>query len=156
MNRTFMKTTFGLLGMSVLLVSCTTEALWNATDPEQWAKASSSTISTNELAARNIEYRRDNATGDIYIPKSQLHKLGDYTIRVLATPITVTLDTVKGAMVIGGLILSEYHSSTSSPTDNWGRPVDETTGKPIPGTYPIKPSRISPPILYPPGALEKQ
>ena len=152
--------TFALLGLTILLSSCATHALWDATDPDLWAEAPKSTISTNDLAAKGVQYLVDAHTGDIFIPKSQLHKLGDYTIRVLATPITVTLDAVAVAggitITCGAILLSNMPSATSSPTDNWGRPVDETTGKPVPGVYPIKPSRISPPILYPPGTFDKQ
>ena len=137
--------TAGIGCLAVLMVSCATPALWDATDPNQWAKASKTTVTTNDLATKGVEYQIDNSTGDIYIPKSQLHKLGDYTIRVLATPIAiaVTLDAVGGVTVICGALLMTYSgdSITSSPTDNWGRPIDETTGHPISRQRPIRGSR---------------
>ena len=115
-------TTF-LGSMAVLMVSCATPALWDATDPNQWAKASKTTVTTNDLAAKGVEYRIDTPTGDIYIPKGQLHKLGDYTIRVLATPVAVTLDAVGGVTVICGAILlggfsNEWDSHVRDNPDN--------------------------------------
>ena len=105
------------------MASCATPALWDATDPDQWARASKTNVSTNDLVAKGIEYRVDESTGDIFIPKSQLHKLGDYTIRVLATPFAVTLDAVGGATIICGAILigglsSEWESHVRDNPDN--------------------------------------
>lgn len=128
-------------GLAILLVSCATPALWEATDPNEWVKTDATVVGTNDLAARGIEYRCCDATGDVYIPKSQLHKLGDYTLRALATPITVTLDaaTIICGAVLVGAVTSSY---TSSPTDPWGRPLDETTGRPVPGQCPIRGNRL--------------
>lgn len=126
--------------LAALMVSCATPALWDATDPDQWVKADKTAVGTNDLAARGVEYRCDKAAGDVYIPKSQLHKLGDYTLRALATPITVTLDAatiICGAVLVG----ANWDSATSSPTDPWGRPIDETTGSPVPGQRPIRGNR---------------
>lgn len=129
--------------LAALMVSCATPALWDATDPDQWVKADNTAVGTNDLAARGVEYRYHEATGDIYIPKSQLHKLGDYTLRALATPITVTLDAVGMTTIVCGAVLAgaALDSATSSPTDPWGRPIDEATGSPVPGQRPIRGNR---------------
>lgn len=112
--------------MALLAVSCATPALWDATNPNLYVKASADNISTNELAAKGIKYRVGKVSGDIYIPKSQMRKMGDYTIRVLGTPVAATLDAAGGATIfVGAILVGEMASQ-------WERSVWENPESPEP------------------------
>ena len=64
-------------------------------------------VSEQTLIAKKIPYYKSpGIMGDGYvIPQSKVRQLGDYTIRFLATPITVTIDAATVVVVVGGAIL---------------------------------------------------
>ena len=51
------------------------------------------------LKKKGITYYKDEKAQIIFIPKSEIEKIGDYTIRTLATPVTASID-VAGAVVV--------------------------------------------------------
>ena len=99
-----------LLGMSMLFnSSCATQALWDETNPRERVWVSSSEVTEQRLIDKGIPYyRSDDQLGPGYlIPKTTVRQLGDYTIRVLATPITVTIDAATTVAVVGVVLLSQ-------------------------------------------------
>ena len=78
--------------VAVLTSSCATRALWRATDPLEYVAVPQSEVSESELQKSGVDYRKDDEHGVYYVEKSSLRRLGDYTIRACATPVTVCLD----------------------------------------------------------------
>ena len=85
-------------------VSCFTPALWDQTNPSEHVAISANRISEQDLKSKGIDYYKDEKLNVIYCPKSSIRKLGDYTIRVLATPVTVSVDAAGAAIVVVGTI----------------------------------------------------
>jgi hypothetical protein len=112
--------------LMLVLAGCATPALWDHTNPNMFVSLSDPNITTNELAARGIDYKVSKLDGSIYIQKSQLQKFGDYTLRVLATPVTVALDVVAGTTIICGAMLLE------GATHQWKGNVIERPDDPTP------------------------
>jgi hypothetical protein len=83
--------------------ACVTTSLWKATDPEEYVAIPQSEVSESELQESGLKYRKDDRQGLYYVEKSGLRRLGDYTIRFFATPVTVVLDAAPAIVVIGGL-----------------------------------------------------
>ncbi len=97
-----------VLGMiAVLTTSCATKKLWEATDPEEYVSVPQSEVSEAELREQGVNYRKDDEHGVYYVEKSNFRRLGDYTIRFFATPVTVVLDAAPAIVVIGGVIALE-------------------------------------------------
>jgi len=92
-------------------ISCATLSLWDATNPNEFVEVLDSSITTTDLNSNKIAYRVDENTGRIFIKKSSLRKLGDYTIRTLATPFTIVIDAATALTVVAVL-------STKSDWDN--------------------------------------
>ncbi|MEI6515342.1 MAG: hypothetical protein WCO77_05135 [bacterium] len=91
--------------------SCT-NMLWKDYEP-QWVWVPSSESTEANLQSKGVEYKRyksDQLDGYL-VKKSSLRKIGDVTIRALATPITVTIDGVMICsylfVVCGGLKMFE-------------------------------------------------
>lgn len=89
--------------LAILTSACATKALWEATDPAEYVSVPQTDVSEAELRERGIDYRRDDTQGLYYVEKSNIRRLGDYSIRFFATPITVALDAVPAIVVIGTL-----------------------------------------------------
>jgi hypothetical protein len=83
--------------------ACVTTSLWKATDPEEYVAIPQNEVSESELRDSGLKYRKDDRQGLYYVEKSGLRRLGDYTIRFFATPVTVVLDAAPAIVVIGGL-----------------------------------------------------
>jgi len=99
---------FLVLGMiAVLTTSCATKKLWEATDPEEYVSVSQSEVSESELRERGVDYRKDDEHGVYYVEKSSLRRLGDYSIRFFATPVTIVLDVAPAIVVVGGVLALE-------------------------------------------------
>lgn len=82
-----------VLGMvAVLTSSCATRALWRATDPLEYVAVPQDEVSESELQESGVSYRKDDEHGLYYVEKSSLRRLGDYSMRACATPVTVCLD----------------------------------------------------------------
>lgn len=92
----FYKTTL-LISLVFFMNSCCTEKLWEETRPEYWL--SKEVISEKELIEKNVNYKKE-ADG-FFIEKPPLNKIGDYTLRVIGTPITAVADTI----IFGGLFI---------------------------------------------------
>ena len=92
--------------------SCATQSLWDATNPHERIWVSASEVTEQQLIDKQIPYYKSNdELGSGYlIPKSKVRQLGDYTIRMFATPITVTVDAattvVTTVAVVGVALLS--------------------------------------------------
>jgi hypothetical protein len=94
---------------AILITSCVTTKLWEATDPRKFVEISMADITEKELMDRQVKYYTDAKKGCYYIEKSALQKFQDYTLRVLATPVTVVLDTAGAIIVIGLLVHGHGH-----------------------------------------------
>ena len=97
----------GVLGASLMMTSSctsTTRWLWDETNPQERVWVAASGVGEQQLAEKQIPYSKWK---DGYlIPKSKVKKLGDYTIRTLATPITVTIDAATTVVVVGVVLVS--------------------------------------------------
>lgn len=83
--------------------ACFTPALWKATDPNEYIQVSYAEITEKELQAKNVKYRKDDKKSCYYVEKNSFLKLKDYSCRILATPITVVLDTFVAVILIVGV-----------------------------------------------------
>lgn len=91
----------------VLMFSCATQKLWKETDPNDQVLIFSSEITEQQLIDKQIPYQKWKSQygGSGYlIPKSKARQLGDYTVRMFVTPITVTIDAVTVITVVGVVV----------------------------------------------------
>ena len=104
-----MKTPLSILAAIIVMCgsACTTSMLWDSTDPQEYVEILDASVSIQELNDRGIKYRVDQATNRVFVAKSSLRKLGDYTIRTLATPLTIVIDTASTLVVVA--VLSTKH-----------------------------------------------
>ncbi len=91
------------LAAVILLSSCTTSMLWDATDPQEYVVISRDEISEQELNAKGLDYEVSEKWNVYYVEKSILQKSRDYVYRSFATPVTVTVDVVTPVVVVGAL-----------------------------------------------------
>ena len=91
----------------ILSSSCATRRLWDETNPRERIWVSASEITEQQLIDRKIPYykSKDELGSGYLIPKSKARQLGDVTIRMLATPITVTIDAATTVVVVGVMVL---------------------------------------------------
>ena len=94
---------------AILITSCVTTKLWEATDPHKFVEISMADITQRELIDRQVKYYSDVKKGCYYIEKDSLQKFQDYTLRVLVTPVTVVLDTATAILVVGLLLSGHGH-----------------------------------------------
>jgi len=83
--------------------SCCTSALWENTDPNGRLWLDSKQITEAELQRRGIHheiYTADWGQGYL-VKKSSWHKLRDYNLRLLGTPVTLVLDAATAVAVVG-------------------------------------------------------
>lgn len=91
-----------MMGMvAILASSCVTRSLWRATDPQEYVSVPQSEVSESELQAPGVSYHKDDQQGVYYVEKTNLRRLGDYTIRALAAPATVVIDAGTVIVVVG-------------------------------------------------------
>jgi len=88
--------------------SCTTQALWDAVDPDEYIEVTESSVTVEQLESKGVGYYIDDSAGRVFVEKSGLRKFGNYTVRTFATPVTVTVDTV--AFVVIGYGTSMFES----------------------------------------------
>ncbi len=93
-----------LLPILFLCSSCCTSALWESYDPDGYIQIPYSEISEQELRDRNIDFIKDDAHSSYYVPKTNMQKLTEYSIRLFATPVTVAVDAA--AIIIRGVAFS--------------------------------------------------
>lgn len=93
----------GFLAVLLMIApGCATKILWEKTDPNERVWISVSEISEKQLIDKNIHYYKTNEKPGpgFLIPKSSARRLGDYTIRMLATPATVVVDAATVVMIV--------------------------------------------------------
>ncbi len=93
-----------LLPLFLLCNSCCTSALWESYDPDGYIQVRYSEITEQELRDKEMDFIKDEANSSYYVPKSNMRKLSEYSIRLFATPVTVVVDTAL--IVISGIALS--------------------------------------------------
>ena len=93
-----------LLAIAFLCSSCCTSAMWESYDPDGYIQIEYAEITEQELLDKKVEYIKDDATSSFYVPKSNMRILSEYSIRLLATPVTVALDAAL--IVVSGVALS--------------------------------------------------
>lgn len=93
-----------LLLIAFLCSSCCTNALWDSYDPDGYIQIGYTEITEQELQAKKMDFIKDDENSSYYVPKSNMRKLSEYSIRLLATPVTVAVDTA--IIVISGVALS--------------------------------------------------
>jgi hypothetical protein len=102
-----------LLLFVFLIQSCMTQRVWQKTDPDEYVQISMKEFSEDEIKAKNIKYYKNDKEKVYYIEKSNLRKLGDYSLRLLLTPITVPIDAATYIVVIAVLM----HMPMQTPKD---------------------------------------
>lgn len=86
------KNTVLIILLLFLCDSCATKALWEKTDPDEYVKIKFTEITEEELKERGVKYYRDDDKHAFYVDKDSFSKFKDYSIRVLATPVTIVID----------------------------------------------------------------
>lgn len=97
---TTIKTWISCWGVALLLAlacsSCCTQTLWDRIDPNERVWIPDTDITEAELIQKGVEYKKYG--GDFphgyLVKKSSMQKFSEYTILTLATPITLTVDSV--------------------------------------------------------------
>ena len=95
-----------MLIIALLSSSCIfTPKLYKATDPNQYVRVDYGQVTEEELIEKNIKYFKDDESKSFYIEKSTFQKFRDYSVRTLATPVTVVLDTATIMVVAVGFLI---------------------------------------------------
>ncbi len=100
----------GILSLAVIVIfctSCATPALWKATNPQEYVRINMEDISEKELKKKGLKYYKDETSEAYYVEKSALTKFKDYSLRILGTPVTITLDAMISIVVIGTLMTAK-------------------------------------------------
>ena len=96
--------------MSLLLSACATQTLWENTNPRERVWVSASEVTEPLLIEQHIPYHKYE--GDLgpgfLIPKTKAQRLGDYTVRALVAPVTVTVDAATVVAVVGLIVFVEH------------------------------------------------
>lgn len=95
---------------SMLLTSCATSTLWEATNPHEYLVMQRTPEAEARLQAKGLDYRVDAEREILFVEKSKFRKTHDYLTRFFATPIAVAHDVALGAAVVGAVA---YVSSQS-------------------------------------------
>ena len=92
-----------LLGALVLCQSCCTSALWRDTDPRARVWIDSGKITRQSLQERGVKYETTVVQGreGYLVEKSDWGKFKDYQLRMLGTPVTLTVDVATTVVVVG-------------------------------------------------------
>ena len=113
-----MKKMLAMLLMMLGTSSCTTSALWDATDPNEYIAVASTRISENSLKQKGLKYYTDDSKTLFFVEKSKLQKITDYTIRTLGTPVTVALDAATTIAVVGvGVYVVTHATGINMPPE---------------------------------------
>ena len=64
-------------------------------------------ISERVLQDRHLKYHKDDQAQVYYVEKSSLRKLGDYSIRMFAVPVTVIIDAAPAILVVGAIVMGK-------------------------------------------------
>ena len=89
--------------ITIMLSSCTTKALWEATSPESYVRVRSDLVAEEDLQKKGLKYFKSDKDKAFYVEKNDFDRLKDYTVRLFGTPITVVIDAATSILVIGGI-----------------------------------------------------
>jgi hypothetical protein len=89
---------------AVFCSSCATSYVWRKTDPNEYLFVERTPAHEAYFQQHKIPYLVDYKGRTLYVDKNKLQKLKDYSIRTLAIPVTVVLDTATTVVVVGGLL----------------------------------------------------
>ena len=92
-----------LLALLAFCQSCTTQRLWQSTNPNERIWVDANKITEESLQQRGVDYSISvNEWGEGYlIEKSGWRKFNDYHLRILGTPVTLAVDAVTTVAVVG-------------------------------------------------------
>jgi hypothetical protein len=93
-----------LLPIVFLCSSCCTSALWESYDPDGYIQIRYTDVTEQELRDKKMDFIQDDVNSSYYVPKSNMRKLSEYSVRLLATPVTVAVDAAL--IVISGVAFS--------------------------------------------------
>ena len=99
--------TTALLLSASLCTSCCTTSLWRSTDPNEYIEVSFDEMTEEALEEDGFNYRKDEEKQLFFIEKEPSQKFGNYALRVVGTPITVTADSFLIGFLVYGLAFSE-------------------------------------------------
>jgi hypothetical protein len=118
-----MKCTGGLILSAVLLIcqSCstskkpewlgyTTQKLWDSNNPNARIWIDADKITEEELKQRGVDYTHfsSNKFNGYMVEKSQEEKMRGFYLRMLATPVTLTVDAATVVAVVGVFAGASY------------------------------------------------
>lgn len=122
---------FSALLLSSCLYSTTTQLL-NATEPNEYIRMPEANISERVLQDKHLKYYKDDKAQVYYVEKSSLRKLGDYSIRMFAVPVTVIIDAAPAILVVGAIVMgkgsSYFPEFNQDQRNNEKRQQDELQG----------------------------
>ena len=98
---------------SVLLTSCATSTLWDATNPHEYLVMKRTPEAEARLQAKGLDYRVDAERECLFVEKSTFRKTHDYLTRFFATPIAIAHDVALGAAVVGAAAYVSSHAGTN-------------------------------------------
>lgn len=90
-----------LLLASILCSSCCTPALWNATNPNECIEVSPEEVTEYALVEDGFIFHQHTTNGLFHIEKTPMQKAGDYSLRVVGTPIAIGADTLVVGLSLG-------------------------------------------------------
>lgn len=86
---------------SLLLPSCATSTLWEATNPHEYLVMKRTPEAEARLQAKGLDYRADSEREILFVEKSKFRKTHDYLTRFFVSPVAVAHDVAVGAAVVG-------------------------------------------------------
>ena len=98
---------------SMLLTSCATSTLWDATNPHEYLVMKRTPEAEARLQAKGLDYRVDAERECLFVEKSKFRKTHDYLTRFFATPIAVAHDVALGAAVVGAVAYVSSQAGTN-------------------------------------------
>ncbi|MDH3348676.1 MAG: hypothetical protein OEM02_11345 [Desulfobulbaceae bacterium] len=85
--------------------SCATPYIWKKTDPDKYVKIDFSKITEEELQDKEVKYYRDDTQHAFFAEMDSFAKFKNYSLRTLATPIAVILDTTAVILVVAAMVV---------------------------------------------------
>lgn len=98
---------------SMLLTSCATSTLWDATNPHEYLVMKRTPEAEARLQAKGLDYRVDAERECLFVEKSKFRKTHDYLTRFFATPIAIAHDVALGAAVVGAAAYISSQAGTN-------------------------------------------
>lgn len=99
--------------------SCTTQALWENTNPNERIWIDANRTSEADLQRRGVRYEvYESQIGRGYLlDKTCWQKMKDYHLRALGTPVTLVVDAASTVVVVGVLLFLEDPQGTVTLID---------------------------------------